>query len=95
MQDQQELEGSKFKKLCTDCGLLDKKFTVTDVDLIFVKVYDIAHSIAYMCQCQARHFYLLQSKTKGSQKLTFPEFEKALELIAEKKVMALLYLMMS
>jgi len=44
VQDQQELEGSKFKKLCTDCGLLDKKFTVTDVDLIFVKVHDIAHS---------------------------------------------------
>ncbi|DBA79157.1 hypothetical protein WJX77_005720 [Trebouxia sp. C0004] len=64
--DQQELEGSKFKKLCTDCGLLDKKFTVTDVDLMFVK-----------------------SKTKGSQKLTFPEFEKALELIAEKKGISL------
>ena len=53
VQDQQELEGSKFKKLCTDCGLLDKKFTVTDVDLIFVKVHDIAHSFADMCQCQA------------------------------------------
>ena len=40
-------------------------------------------------------FQVLQSKTKGSQKLTFPEFEKALELIAEKKVMAILYLMIS
>ena len=29
---------------------------------------------------------LLQAKTKGSQKMTFSEFEKALELIAEKKV---------
>lgn len=29
----------------------------------------------------------LQSKTKGSQKMTFAEFEKALELIAEKKVL--------
>ena len=28
----------------------------------------------------------MQSKTKGSQKMTFAEFEKALELIAEKKV---------
>jgi len=37
----------------------------------------------------------LQSKTKGSQKLTFPEFEKALELIAEKKVMPVLYLMIN
>ncbi len=53
MQDQQELEGSKFKKLCTDCGLLDKKFTVTDVDLIFVKVHDTIHSFTHMCQCQA------------------------------------------
>lgn len=38
IQDQQELEGSKFKKLCSDCGLVDKKFTVTDVDLMFAKV---------------------------------------------------------
>ena len=30
-----------------------------------------------------------QSKTKGSQKITFAEFEKALELVAEKKVTAL------
>eukprot|EP00891_Asterochloris_glomerata_P001381 jgi/Astpho2/1381/Aster-x1007 len=36
-QPESQLEGSKFKKLCTDCGLLDKKFTVTDVDLIFQK----------------------------------------------------------
>jgi len=40
-------------------------------------------------------FQVLQSKTKGSQKLTFPEFEKALELIAEKKVMTVLWLMIS
>ena len=32
------MEGSKFKKLCADCGLVDKKFTVTDVDLTFSKV---------------------------------------------------------
>lgn len=38
LQEQQELEGSKFKKLCSDCGLVDKKFTVTDVDLMFAKV---------------------------------------------------------
>lgn len=37
-QDVQEMEGSKFKKLCADCGLVDKKFTVTDVDLTFSKV---------------------------------------------------------
>lgn len=41
LQDQQELEGSKFKKLCTDCGLVDKKFTVTDVDLTFAKVHNL------------------------------------------------------
>lgn len=27
-----------------------------------------------------------QAKTKGSQKITFAEFERALELVAEKKV---------
>ncbi len=32
------MEGSKFAKLCKDCGLVDKKLSATDVDLIFTKV---------------------------------------------------------
>lgn len=32
------MEGSKFAKLCKDCGLIDKKLSSTDVDLIFAKV---------------------------------------------------------
>ena len=39
------MEGSKFKKLCADCGLVDKKFTVTDVDLTFSKVMTKRQSI--------------------------------------------------
>lgn len=53
LQDQQELEGSKFKKLCSDCGLVDKKFTVTDVDLMFAKV---CLSPALSCCCVDAQF---------------------------------------
>jgi len=36
------MEGKSFAKLAKDCGLLDKKLTATDVDLIFAKVKDKA-----------------------------------------------------
>jgi hypothetical protein len=32
------MEGKTFAKLAKDCNLLDKKVTVTDIDLIFAKV---------------------------------------------------------
>lgn len=32
------MEGKTFAKVAKDCHLLDKKFTSTDVDLIFAKV---------------------------------------------------------
>ena len=32
------MDNVKFAKLCRDCGLLSKKFTMTDVDMVFVKV---------------------------------------------------------
>eukprot|EP00662_Eupelagonemidae_sp_cell21_P052662 gene52662-17751_t len=32
------VDGKAFAKLCKDCGLLDKKLTTTDVDLIFAKL---------------------------------------------------------
>ncbi len=34
------MEGKSFAKVAKDCGLLDKKLTATDVDLIFAKVKD-------------------------------------------------------
>ena len=34
------LDGKSFAKLCKDTKLLDKKFTATDVDLLFAKVKD-------------------------------------------------------
>lgn len=34
------MEGKAFAKVAKDCGLLDKKLTGTDVDLIFAKVKD-------------------------------------------------------
>jgi len=33
-----EMDGKTFAKLAKDCGLLDKKLTATDVDLVFNKV---------------------------------------------------------
>merc|ERR1719343_162993 len=35
---EKDMDGKTFAKLCKDCKLLDKKFTATDVDLIFAKV---------------------------------------------------------
>ena len=35
-----EMANKEFAKLNKDCGLLDKKYTTTDVDLIFTKVKD-------------------------------------------------------
>jgi len=32
------MEGKTFAKVAKDCGLLDKKLTATDIDLIFAKV---------------------------------------------------------
>lgn len=57
------------------------------MDLMFAKVGLNPASI--LLPKDVINNYLLscvQSKTKGSQKMTFAEFEKALELIAEKKV---------
>ena len=48
--------------MAKDTGLVDKKFTNTDVDLLFAKVKD-----------------------KAERRITYAQFEKALELIAEKK----------
>jgi hypothetical protein len=33
-----EMDGRTFAKMVSDCGLLDKKMTSTDVDLIFAKI---------------------------------------------------------
>ena len=33
-----QLDGAKFTKLCRDSGLIDKKLSKTDVELIFAKV---------------------------------------------------------
>ena len=32
------MEGKVFAKVAKDCGLLDKKLTATDMDLIFAKI---------------------------------------------------------
>ena len=33
-----EMEGKTLAKLAKDCGLIDKKFTTVDIDIIFAKV---------------------------------------------------------
>ena len=35
--DSDEIDNFKFSKLCKDCGIIDKKVTTTDVDIIFNK----------------------------------------------------------
>ena len=37
-----EMDGKSFAKLTKDCGLIDKKLTTTDVDLVFAKIKDKA-----------------------------------------------------
>ena len=32
------MDGKNFSKLCKDCGIIDKKFSLTDADLTFSKV---------------------------------------------------------
>lgn len=33
-----EMDNSHFSKMCKECGLIDKHFTTTDVDMLFTKV---------------------------------------------------------
>jgi p25-alpha len=35
-----EMDGKTFAKVAKDCGLLDKKLTTIDVDLVFAKIKD-------------------------------------------------------
>jgi hypothetical protein len=56
------MDGKTFAKFAKDTKLIDKKFTATDVDLIFAK-----------------------SKQKTERRITYAEFNKALQYIAEKK----------
>lgn len=37
-QPETQMDGKNFSKLCKDCGLIDKKFSLTDADLTFSKV---------------------------------------------------------
>lgn len=56
------MEGKTFAKVAKDSGLLDKKLTATDIDLVFAKV-----------------------KGKTERRITFDQFLKGLDVIAEKK----------
>ncbi len=48
--------------MCKECGLIDKKFTINDIDIVFNKV-----------------------KSGKVKKITFTEFEHALEEISKRK----------
>jgi p25-alpha len=44
-----DMDGKTFAKVAKDCGLLDKKLTATDIDLIFAKIKDkSARKITYL-----------------------------------------------
>lgn len=89
------MDGKNFSKLCKDCSLIDKKFSLTDADLTFSKVekdliisWSELPGTGFAC-CGDRLkvlILILQVKTKGARKITFPEFKKAVAAIANKKV---------
>jgi p25-alpha. len=56
------MDNRQFAKAIKDCGLVDKYFTLIDVDIIFAQV-----------------------KNPSQRKITFPQFESALYLIADQK----------
>ncbi|KAJ9514463.1 hypothetical protein QJQ45_016206, partial [Haematococcus lacustris] len=69
-----EMDGSSFAKLCRDCKLLDKKFTLTRADLIFQSVKPVVGAGV-----------VGPVKPVGHRAIGFAEFKKALELVATEK----------
>lgn len=84
------MDGKNFSKLCKDCGLIDKKFTLTDADLTFSKVLSLASALQMLQQalkvCRLICPQTLQVKTKGARKIAYAEFRKAVGAIASEKV---------
>ena len=97
-QPETQMDGKNFSKLCKDCGLIDKKFSLTDADLTFSKVSkQDSWSVTLLEDLLLQHadtwwntlnmlFSLSQVKTKGARKISFLEFKKAVAAIAAKKV---------
>ena len=88
-QPETQLDGKNFTKLCKDCGIIDKKFTTTDSDIIFSKASlpsptNVPDSES--AECGLDSVPGVQVKAKSARKLTFTEFKRALEDIAVKKV---------
>ena len=88
------MDGKNFSKLCKDCGIVDKNFSLTDADLTFSKVgascpvFSLWLGMPVLCVHAYCPCLILQVKTKGARKITYAEFKKAVEAIASKKVQA-------
>ncbi len=92
------MEGRAFTKLLKNTSLLDRKLSSTDADLIFAKmmvkdafatpqVWPAGRLSTPTWGEPPTHLLLCaQVKGKGAKKITFAQFEQALELVAEKKV---------
>eukprot|EP00898_Chlorokybus_atmophyticus_P006461 jgi/Chlat1/6816/Chrsp51S06562 len=86
-----EMDGTKFAKLCKDTGLIDKKFTTT------VCARTHAHAPTYtttpfvtlpyltLVLRQSADIIFSKVKAKGERKITYEGFAKALPLIAAEK----------
>ena len=87
-QPETQLDGKNFTKLCKDCGIIDKKFTTTDSDIIFSKAStpSLTNVPVSPCRLWPGLCPSVQVKAKAARKLTFTEFKRALEDIAVKKV---------
>ncbi|KAF8822823.1 p25-alpha family protein [Cardiosporidium cionae] len=82
----EEMDSRTFVKLCRENKFLDKNLTVTTCDLIFTKIKQQLHSkkshqVISLKMKIAWKFCLKQ----GAKRITFGEFEKAVQKIAEKK----------
>ena len=54
-----DMDGAKFFKLCKDTRLVNRTFTVIDVDIIFAKVLALSsHS-----QARRRHCWIWRTRT--------------------------------
>jgi hypothetical protein len=72
-----EMDGKSFAKLAKDCGILDKKLTPTEIDLIFAKTKD--HSVRKITydQFAGRGIQLMAEKKGISAEQLAGDIQKA------------------
>ena len=78
-----------------DSQLMDKKLTITDLDIIFSKARNMGccKVLAAACSFIVVHRVKMhaQVKAKAARKISYDEFLTALPLVAEKKARTVLH----